>query len=173
MQSKNFTSTQRLIMVAFFITLEVVFTRMLSINLPFLRIGFGFLPIAMVGIMFGPLWSGLAYTVGDVIGLLLFPPTAPPHPGFTLTAFLTGLVFGLVLYKKEVTMKRTAVASFIVVIGLNLFLDTFWLTSLLGQGYLALLPARIIKCAAAIPLQTILIPLIWNKMFKRVSFNLK
>lgn len=171
MPKKNYTNTQRLIMVAFFITLEVVFTRMLSVNLPFLRIGFGFLPIAMIGIMFGPLWSGAAYAIGDVLGLLLFPPAVPPHPGFTLTAFLTGITFGLILHNKEITMKRTFIASLIVVIGLNLLLDTYWLTSLLGQGYMVLLPARIIKCVAAIPLQTILIPFIWNKVIKKVSID--
>ncbi|MGF6374968.1 ECF transporter S component (folate family) [Clostridiales Family XIII bacterium PM5-7] len=161
------SNTTKLITVAFFIAAEVILTRYLSINTGILRIGFGFLPVAMLGILYGPFWSAAAYVIGDVLGMLIFP-SGPYFPGFTLTAALTGLVFGLVLYKKNITWKRSLVASAIVVLGLNLCLDTYWLHILMGQGYLALLPARLIKCAFSIPVQTILIPLVWNKVMKRI-----
>lgn len=161
------SSTTKLITVAFFIAIEVVLTRYLSIDTGILRIGFGFLPVAMLGIIYGPVWSASAYVIGDVLGMLIFPKGAY-FPGFTLTAALTGLVFGLVLYKKQITWKRALAASLIVVVGLNLCLDTYWLHILMGQGYLAMLPARLIKCAFSIPVQTVLIPLVWNKVFKKI-----
>ena len=161
------SKTTKLVTIAFFIALEIVLTRYLSINTGILRIGFGFLPVAMVAIAFGPVWAGIAYAIGDVLGMLIFPSGAY-FPGFTLTAFLTGLVFGLILYKKPITWKRVLIASSIVVLGLNLCLDTYWLHILMGQGYLAMLPARLIKCVFSIPVQTILIPLVWNQIFKKV-----
>ena len=100
----------RLVTMAFLIALEIVLTRFCSINTPILRIGFGFLPVAMMGIMFGPLWAGIGYAVGDLLGMLIFPSGAY-FPGFTLTAFLTGLVFGFFLHGKEITWKKVLPAA--------------------------------------------------------------
>ena len=51
------SATSRLVIMAFLIAMEIILTRFCSINTPILRIGFGFLPVAMMGIMFGPVWS--------------------------------------------------------------------------------------------------------------------
>lgn len=163
-------NTTRLIVIAFLIAIEIILTRFLSINTPILRIGFGFLPVAMIGILYGPLWAGAAYAVGDFLGVMLFP-TAPFFPGFTVSAFLTGLVFGLVLYQKPVTWKRVLIASSIVCIVINLGLDTFWLSIIMSKGVLALIPARIIKTAIMLPIQVVMIPLVWSRLFSKLPFN--
>lgn len=165
------STTLRLVTMAFLIATEIVLTRFCSINTPILRIGFGFLPIAMMGIKYGPLWAGFGYAIGDILGMLIFPSGAY-FPGFTLTAFITGYVFGLFLYNKEysksISWKRVLPATLIVVLGCNLILDTFWLTILMGDGFIALLPTRILKCVVMIPIQLILIPLIWNRVMSHV-----
>jgi len=168
--------TTKIINIAFLIAIEIVLTRFCSVNTTFIRLGFGFIPVAMTSIMYGPLWAGTAYAIGDVLGMMVFPTGGTYFPGWTLTAFLTGIVFGLVLHGKTVTWKRSIIASIIVVLVLNLGLDTYWLTLMYGQGYLALLPLRLLKCILTIPVQTILIPLVWNKIFKRIpqlQFNQK
>ena len=163
---KNSTTT-RLVIIAFMIALEIILTRVCSINTPMLRIGFGFLPVAMTAIMFGPLWAAASYAIGDILGMLIFP-TGVFFPGFTVTAFLTGLTFGLFLYKRKVTAKSVLPASLIIILCLNLILDTFWLMILMGNGFLALLPTRIIKCAVMLPIHLILIPLVWNKIVSKI-----
>jgi len=160
-------NTTRLVVIAFLLALEIVLTRFCSISTPILRMGFGFLPIAMVGIMYGPLWAGITYAIGDIIGAILFP-IGPYFPGFTLTAFLSGLVFGFVLYGKEITWKRSLIASVIVVIFLDLILNTYWLSVLYGDGFIALLPTRIIKVVFSIPIETILITLVWNRIMSKI-----
>jgi len=87
------SNTKRLVVLAFLIALEIILTRFCSIQTPIVRIGFGFLPVAMMGILYGPLWAGIGYAAGDVLGMLIFP-SAAYFPGFTLTAFLTGIIFG-------------------------------------------------------------------------------
>lgn len=165
--SRN-NKTFKLITIAFFIALEIILTRYLSVDVAGIaRIGFGFLPVAMIAIMYGPWYAGGAYALGDILGMLIFPKGAY-FPGFTLTAFLTGVVFGLILYKKEITWTRTLIASLIVVLCLNLCMDTYWLHILMGQGFLAMLPLRVVKCVFEIPVQVILIPLVWNKVFRKV-----
>lgn len=159
--------TTDLVIMAFLIALEIVLTRFCSINTPILRIGFGFLPVAMTGIMYGPLWAGICYAIGDVLGMLIFPSGAY-FPGFTLTAFLTGFIFGLFLYRKDITWKKCLLPCAVVIIGCNFLLDTYWLTILMGQGFIALLPTRILKCVVMFPIQVILIPFIWNRIFAHI-----
>jgi len=164
---KKNSATTRLVIIAFMIALEIILTRFCSINTPVLRIGFGFLPVAMTAIMFGPIWAATSYAIGDILGMLIFP-TGVFFPGFTVTAFLTGLIWGLFLYKRKVTVKSVLPASLIIVLCLNLILDTFWLMILMGNGFLALLPTRIIKCAVMVPIHLILIPLVWNKIVSKI-----
>lgn len=167
LMSQN-SKTVKLVTVAFFMALEIVLNTYLTVN-PFgiAKIGLGFLPIAVIAIMYGPIWAGAAYALGDIIGVFLLPQ-GPYFPGFTITALLSGIIFGLVFYKKEITWKRSLFASLIVVLTMDLILNTFWLHVLMGQGFIALLPTRLVKCAITLPVETILIPLVWNKIFKRI-----
>ena len=155
MNKKKF-STEMIVIMGFMIALEIVLSKLVSINLSFLRIGFGFLPIAILAILYGPLWSGLAYAIGDIIGGFLFP-TGAYFPGFTLTAFLTGVLFGLVLYKKKISFARALVACALVCIICNLLINTYWLTFIIGKGYGVLLASRAIKELVAIPVMAVLI----------------
>lgn len=161
------TKTAKLCTIALLLALEIILTRFCSITTTFLRLGFGFLPISIVGILYGPLWAALTYTVGDLIGATLFP-SGPFFPGFTLSAALTGLIFGFVLHKHPVTFKRTLLASAIVVICIDLCLNTYWLSILYGDAFVALLPQRIFKTVVTIPVQTLLIPVTWKKVFSRI-----
>ncbi len=167
---KNNSKVTRLITISLFIALEIILTRFLSINTPFIRIGFGFLPVAMLGIMYGPLWAGISYAIGDVLGMLIFPGGAF-FPGFTLSAALTGVTYGVILYDKPVTWKRAFIASSIVCLGINLCLDTYWLYILMDRAVVAMIPARIVKGFVMLSIQTAIIPVIWNKYLKNITNN--
>lgn len=164
------TNTSRLVMMGLLMAMEIILTRFLSINTPILRLGFGFLPISILGILYGPLWAGLTYALGDILGANLFP-TGDFFPGFTLSAFLTGMVFGSILYGHEVTWKRSFLASTIVVLFIDLCLNTYWLSILMGKGFIVLLPTRIMKVAFSIPAETILIKLVWDKAFVKTHLS--
>ncbi len=153
---KNKISTEQLVIMGFMIALSVVLSKLISINISFLRIGFGFLPIAIVAIMYGPVWAGAAYALADLIGAFLFP-TGPFNPGFTLSAALTGIIFGMVLYKKKVTFARALIASALVALIVNLLINTWWLTFILGKGYTVLLASRAVKELVSIPVMALLI----------------
>lgn len=164
-KKQNFT--HQLVVMAFLIALEIIFTRFLSFQLPMVRVGFGFLPVAVAAIIFGPLWAGIGYVIGDILGMMLFP-TAGYFPGFTLSAFITGFLFGVVLHKKDITLKRTFVAAFIVLTVVSLGLDTLWLSITLGKGFFALLPARIVKALVMVVIEPLTITLVWNKIVSKV-----
>ena len=163
---KNKFDVKKLIQISLLIAIEVILTRFCSIQTPIVRIGFGFLPIAIIAMMYGPLSAGIAYAIGDLLGMALFP-SGSFFPGFTLTAFLTGVTYGLFLYNKPKTWPRIIGSALTVCLVLNLGLDTYWLSILMGKGYLALLPMRIMKAALMIPVQTLIIGIIWKKVVIR------
>ena len=157
---------KKLIQISLLIAIEIILTRFCSIQTPIVRIGFGFLPIAIIGMMYGPLSAGVAYAIGDLLGVALFP-TGSFFPGFTITAFLTGIVYGVFLYNKPKTWPRIIGAVLTVCLVINLGLDTLWLSILMGKGYIALLPTRIMKAVLMIPVQTFIIGIIWKKVVVR------
>jgi ECF transporter S component (folate family) len=168
LNKKSFTT--QMVVMALLIALEIILTRFLSIETPTLRIGFGFLPVAIMAILYGPWWTGAAGIVGDLVGMTLMPKAAF-FPGFTLTAFLTGVIFGFILYKKPVTWKRTMGAALAVNIICSLFLDTIWLSMMYGDSFLVLLPARLVKVIIMIPLETILIYTVWNRAISKTAIT--
>lgn len=165
---KKSSFTTQLVVMALLVALEIILTRFLSIETPTLRIGFGFLPVAVMAILYGPWWTGAAGVAGDLIGMTLMPKAAF-FPGFTLTAFLTGVFYGLFLHKKEITWLRVLAASAFVNVVCSLGLDTLWLSIMYGDAFLALLPFRLVKAAIMIPLQTVLVYLVWNKGLKKIT----
>lgn len=166
--NKNKITTEILVVTGFMIALSVVLSKLISINISFLRVGFGFLPIAVLAIMYGPVIAAIGYGVADLLGAWLLP-TGTFFPGFTVSAVLTGLIFGWVLYKKEVTFVRALIASAIVCLTVNLLLNTWWLTFLIGKGFKVLLASRAVKEIVAIPVMAVLIVAIDKYVLKRIK----
>lgn len=138
--------------------LEIILSRFLSFNAWNVKIGFNFVPIVIAAVLFGPIAGGVVAALGDFLGAILFPIGAY-FPGFTLTAFLTGLVFGLFLYKKR-TVLRTLGAVLINQLLLSWLLNSLWISILYGTPYSGLLVTRIIQCAILGPIQFLTIILI-------------
>ena len=159
--------TRRLATVAVLIAIEVVLSRFCSIQTPIVKIGFGFIPMAVVAILYGPLWAGVAYGVSDFLGATLFP-IGPYFPGFTLTSMLTGVLFGLLLHKKQEGVWPAVVAATLNNLVLGLLLNSYWLSILWGNAFIALLPTRIVQCAVMIPLQAVAILLLQKKLCPRL-----
>lgn len=160
-------STSQLVTIAVFIAIEVILTRFLSIQTPIVRLGFGFLPVAMLAILYGPIWAGVAYAIGDILGMLIWP-SGSFFFGFTLSAFLTGMIYGFFFKNHDVRLPKVLIACACVCFVINLGLDTVWLSILQGQAYLAILPARVIKAAIAYVLQVTLIPIVYHGVVKHI-----
>lgn len=152
---------RNILLLGLFVALEVILTRFFSVENQFVRITFAFIPLALSAILFGPVMAGIAAAVADVLGMLIFPKGAF-FPGFTLTAFLTGFIYGVFLYKKEITLIRTFFAVLAVTVICSLTLNTIWLVILYNKGAVAILTARLIKDAIFIPIQTVTIFFIWK-----------
>lgn len=150
------------ISLSMFIAMEVILTRFLSIQTPIVRIGFSFIPIALSSMIFGPIFGGITAALADIIGMMIFPSGGAYFPGFTLSAFLTGMIYGLFLYKKQKTLFQVSLAVIAVSLFVNLGLDTIWLWIITGKGFIALLTPRIIKTLVMAPIQILMIKSLWS-----------
>ena len=137
-------TTRTLTTFAMLIAIEVILSRFLSINAWNIKIGFGFVPVVIAAILYGPLAGGIVGALSDFIGAVLFP-IGTYFPGFTLTSFLMGLVFGLFLYKKQGWLQGIAAVGINQFV-LSLFLNTLWISILYGSPYGQLLAARVVQC---------------------------
>ena len=161
MENKNknsrrmFADVRTLAIAAMLVALNVVLTRYFSISTQFLRIGFGFLPVAVFSILYGPVPSGIAAALADVIGYFL-NPTGPYFPGFTLSAFLLGLIFGLFLYKRELSLKRIVVCCFFTAFALDA-LGTVWLTILYHYGIMAIIWQRLMQAVVKFAIEVVIL----------------
>jgi len=158
-------SIRTICQVALLIALEIVLNRMLSFNTPIFKIGISCIPIIICGIAFGPAWAAVVAAVADVLGATIFPIGAF-IPGFTLSAILKGLIWGLFLYSNEdlklnswKTWLRILCPIFINCVLIGLFLDTYWLSQVTSQQtYIGILSSRLIQFAILIPIQIVIVP---------------
>ena len=145
------TNTKKIIIIGMLIACQVVTGRFLTISTLFVKIGFTFLPIAILAILYGPVWAGVGAAMGDIIISMLLPYGY--FPGFTVSAFITGTVYGFFLYRKSANIWKITCSVLAINIAVSIFLQTYWLYLLTGQGYLAVLPMRIIQNAIMTPIQ--------------------
>lgn len=148
-------TTRTITTLALLTAIEIVLSRFLSVNAWNIKIGFSFVPVVVAAILYGPIGAGIVGALGDFIGAILFPIGAY-FPGFTLTAFLTGLVFGLFLYRKQ-DWPRSIAAVGINQFVLSLFVNTLWISVLYGSPYVPLLATRVVQCVILTVVQLVCI----------------
>ena len=123
-----------------------------------LEIGFSFLALAACAFLYGPWIAGLAGIVTDIAGYLL-RPNGGFFIGFTLNEFLAGVLYGLWLYKRPVSLARCFCACLSVVLIINFCLTPLWLHLMYGNT-LVLSALRLVKNAIKLPLDTGLLYLV-------------
>lgn len=155
------------------IALDVVAACYLTVKTPLLKIGVAFIPISFTGIIFGPLLGGAGAAVADVMQYVLFPQGGF-IPGVTLDAFLSGAVYGLLLYKKQPSLWRCLAAAAVCELVISAGFTTFWLYLMTpGKTFAALFLTRAVKCLIMTPIETIVIYGAWRlsertKVFERL-----
>lgn len=148
-------TTRQLATLGVLTAVEIVLNRFLSINAWNIKIGFSFVPIVIAAILYGPLQAAVVAALGDFVGAILFPIGAY-FPGFTLTAFLTGLVFGFFLHREQ-TLLRALCAVLLVQFVLGLLLNTYWISVLYGSPFVPLLATRVVQAGLLTVVQTVTI----------------
>ena len=134
-----------------------------------LKISLAHLAVAPTAILFGPVVAGIQGALSDILGFML-KPTGPYFPGFTLTAALLGVIYGMLLYKTKRTTWQIILARVIVCVFVNIGLNTVFLTMLYGPSRLATLPLRAFKNIIQLPIDCLLLGAV-SRAVKRIPVN--
>ena len=133
-----------------------------------IKIGLGYLITALLGMLYGPFTAALAAGAGDLIKYLLKPDGAYFF-GFTLTAMLGGVVYGVFFYREKCTIPRAIASKATVSLLLNCLLNTVWVSWLYGMPFLGALGPRVIKNLMALPFEIVLLYIVLNGMNKVIQ----
>ena len=137
-------NTKKLAVSALLLAADVVLTRLLAINTPLMKIGLGFTAIALCAMLYGPGWAALVAALGDIIGSTLFP-TGAYFPGFTLTAALTGLIFGLCLHGEKRSWLYPVLAAVLNCVLVSFLANSAMISFITGNSYASMLATRAIQ----------------------------
>lgn len=158
MQKKN-VSVKSLVLLGLMVALNVVLGRLSIQFTPEVRISvLGFIPIAMAGMLMGPLYGGLVGAAGDVLNYVLFTHVYGGYfPGYTITALISGLWYGAVLHEKKVSWARAIVCIVPVIIIGEMGLNSVWTYMLYSKTFWAKLPLRLLTNAIECPIKIVLL----------------
>lgn len=167
---RNRITVRVLCLMAVLCAMEVVLSRLAAINVgAYLKISFGFIPVAVCGILLGPVCSLAVAAVADVVGALLFP-TGAFFPGFTLVAAAGGLIYGLWLHRGKPNLIRALLCTLTVAVICNVCLNTLFLimTGAMvppeNEAFPELMKLRVIKNACQFPVNGVILFLIWKAL---------
>lgn len=168
-----------LVTCAMLVAIQVVLVRFCSIQTPFQRISFGFIPMSMAGVLFGPFYSCVVAAMADLLGAILFPTGGAFWPGFTIVAACAGLLYGL-LHEKEGRefgrrgwYVRLLIVELLINLLVNVVFGTINLYFMYGAGAFANIPTRLIKNIVMIPIEVVIITTLRNTLAKPLRRQLK
>lgn len=145
-KGKKVFTLETFIVLALLVAIEVILTRFLSLKEWNIRFSFGFIPVVIAAILYGPIASATVAACSDFLGAILFPMGAY-FPGFTITAFISGIVYGLFLHKKQ-SLPNIVGAAVVNQFFCGLVINSYWLSIISGKStFWGLIPIRSIQSA--------------------------
>lgn len=149
--------TRSLVLMALFIVLEIICTGVLKINLGTLRISLTFIPYALAGFTLGSAKGMLIGVLADIVSFMIFPQ-GTYFPGFTISAGLSGALYGLLRGRAGKNLLLSLIVTTITNgIFMNVILNTVWLQMLLGKSWYLMIYPRLVKSLISIPLEILIL----------------
>ena len=128
----------------------MVLKRMLTVKLLIVSFSFSFVPFILCAIMLGRKYAMLIGIIGDILGVLMFPRGAF-FPGYTLSAMLTGYIYGAFLYKEgdikvdKMFLLKLILSVSLVGIFINFGLNSVWLYYITKKAIKVIVPIKPFK----------------------------
>ncbi|MBR5495889.1 MAG: folate family ECF transporter S component [Oscillospiraceae bacterium] len=130
-----------------------------------LHVTLSFLPIAIIGYLYGPFCAGFCGALADVLKWFA-NPKGPFYPHFTLSALLIGVIFGIILYNRKNHIVRVFVAVGIGKILVSTLLNSVFLAYLYNIPFWLKLSEQAVKNAMLLPIEAIVLYFMCNLVDK-------
>lgn len=165
-------TTRQMTLASMLIALQVVLGK-LSVGDPtVVKVGLGFIATALIGYFLGPWIGGLAMVINDLISNTILSSGTLFFPGFTLSAFISGVIAGMFLYNQKITWQRVLVYEFFQILVTNVIFTTLWIylmslsSSSTGRTFMALLTVRLPKEVITWPIEALIVFVILRQVSK-------
>lgn len=127
-----------------------------------LKIYFSFLVISLGCYVYGPAVGILVGFANDTLGFLISSFGEPYFPGYLITAMLSGLIYGTLLYRQRITVLRLVVVRLVINYGSNVLLGSVWKAMLYGKGYYYYFSTGLVKNTIMLPIEVLLMMLMFQ-----------
>ena len=125
--AKELKTTSTLAVCAMLAALALILNSVASINIgPYVKIGFSGIPNQIADYLFGPITGCLFAGVLDIVKFFI-RPDGPFFFGFTFNAMLAAFIYGCFYYRHKLTFRRVLIAKLVVILIVNVLLNTLWL----------------------------------------------
>ncbi len=122
--------------------IAILFALMIVCKLIILPSGFGNLGISftyiifsIISLIYGPICGIVIGLFSDVLGYFLFQSSEVFFFGYTLSAMLSGFIYGISFYRTKVTFAKCLAARILVNFLVNVFLGTIWWSMIYDLSY--------------------------------------
>ncbi len=164
MKKKNEEKLFTLTCLALLTAMQIVIARFLAIPVTeSIRFSFSFIPVVIAARRFGILGGVVVYGLGDFLGAMIFPTGGAYFPGFTLTAAISGLIYGLYLAKKGGAV-RIVLSVLTSQVLCTLLMNSYWVSTLYGSDFGAVLISRVPQSLIMSVLQIVFMVLLLEKI---------
>ncbi|HGV4083260.1 TPA: folate family ECF transporter S component [Enterococcus faecium] len=155
---------------ALLLALDVILYK-IAIGPAYFQVTFGFLSMALMGYLYGPIWAGLLEMLSNTLNFTIFG-SGTFHAAFLITAFLGGFINGLFLYHKKINLLSVIAAQLLIMIPVSLFINSWLMSVLFGADFKVIFLGRVIRNMIQIPIQVTVVysfikALEARKVFKR------
>lgn len=160
--------TRKIALLALLTAMGVVLGRFIPVlNILTSKYEFSFVAVMTAAYLTGPIGGAVVGGLVDLIGALIVP-TGAYFPGFTVTAAITGLVFGLCFYKK-CSFLRILIAVISTQLVCSLLINTWFISTFFSpKGFTVLLATRAIQAAIMSVMQIVFATIFFNRInFKK------
>lgn len=171
--AKELSNVYSLVAVGMLLSLRVVLGIFANYSMAMfgnlIKIHVNFIPIIVAAVLFGPICAGIVGAAGDFLSFFLNSAGQTYFPGMTLNGFLTGLIFGLFLYKNINKITNIILAWVINVIFVEVLLMALWLNIMNGATYTFYLGVRFTSEVLIKSIPTILLMVSFCKIATKIK----
>ena len=152
-----------LAVTAMLVSLSIILGYLSFRPTPTIRISFTYFPVAIMGFLYGPVVSTCGAGAIDLINFIL-NPTGGFNPGITLCALLTGLIYGIFLYRGKLHKSNIIAGFFANTLLSNTLLKSYFLALMMGTSWSAQIIARLPVQIIMLVLESALFIVIYPKI---------
>ncbi len=168
---KELSATKSIALAGMLLAIVVILNYYSNFSLVFfqlVKMNLGFLPQTISSTLLGPVVGGIIYGLGDLLSFMLNPQGGAYFFGWTFNAALSGMIFGLFLYKSNFCLKNLIFAKLISLACVEITLGTVWLYLQFGFPFWPTMLTRLIAESIISPIEIIITFIVFKFLNKSI-----